>query len=475
MPRNRLEIKTVFKAVDEATQPIRRMARQLNKSLKPVLRSTSKVAKSMAKIGAMGATGAAGGIALITKSFADQIDVLRRYEGQLGISTELLQELGAVGGRVGMELDEVGDFIADSLAKIADARDAKSGALWGWLEDAGGPRAMEEFQKVSRKSADEQIKWVLKTGAAIKKSTDRLYYFDEVASDAGKRFSAIFKDGPEKFQEVREEAHRLGLVLDEDVYKRSVKARLAQLKLNASLAGLRNAIGSKVLPAIQPYVESLAEWVSANRELIGQKVGDLVKGVASALERVDWDLIKEAVSGAMEAIGEGFSSAAEGIPKLLDDLGDIRSHLQDIRDVAVKAANAVGYLFNFKGSPWDADQNYVIRQDEMTGKVRTALERERGKQDRVKALPLQKRLLWPLFHPNGEAPPAPVRLPDPRHLKSAPHATLGGLQAQGTSRVEGTIKVEIDQSGQVQRTTSKSRTPGVTLPIGTRRTVGVTP
>lgn len=53
--------------------------------------------------------------------------------------------------------------------------------------------------------------------------------------------------------------------------------------LKASVFGLRMIIVTRALPAVNDLIERLALWVSANRNLIGQKVGDYVKALADSM------------------------------------------------------------------------------------------------------------------------------------------------------------------------------------------------
>ena len=64
------------------------------------------------------------------------------------------------------------------------------------------------------------------------------------------------------------------------------------LLLQTAVGGLKNSIGSALIPVLQPLVDQLTDWISANRELIATKVaGNVTIGITrSTLKKIAGDL-----------------------------------------------------------------------------------------------------------------------------------------------------------------------------------------
>lgn len=61
--------------------------------------------------------------------------------------------------------------------------------------------------------------------------------------------------------------------------------------------GLRNAIGSKLFPLLQPLVDGLTRWIAANRGLIASDVENVVRALAEMINSVDWTAFNRFVFG----------------------------------------------------------------------------------------------------------------------------------------------------------------------------------
>jgi hypothetical protein len=80
--------------------------------------------------------------------------------------------------------------------------------------------------------------------------------------------------------------------------------------LDIALGGLKNTIGTALIPILQPLIEKMTSWVIANKELIATRFAEVAQGIADALAGIDWGGV---VNGAM-----GF---VNGIKDVVDWLG----------------------------------------------------------------------------------------------------------------------------------------------------------
>jgi hypothetical protein len=90
-----------------------------------------------------------------------------------------------------------------------------------------------------------------------------------------------------------------------------------------SIEGLANAISSKLAPVLKPLVDQFSTWVDKNRNLISQKIGDIVSGIADKIKAFDWQAawkniqaVFDKINAVVQSIG-GWKTALEGVIVIL--------------------------------------------------------------------------------------------------------------------------------------------------------------
>ena len=96
---------------------------------------------------------------------------------------------------------------------------------------------------------------------------------------SGAALIPFLNEGKSGIEGFRKEAEDLGIVLDEKSGKAFEQFEQDQIRVKASLEGLRNTAVKALLPALQEMVTGLLEWVKANREIIASTL----KGAVEAL------------------------------------------------------------------------------------------------------------------------------------------------------------------------------------------------
>ena len=90
-------------------------------------------------------------------------------------------------------------------------------------------------------------------------------------------------EGSAKLAELRQEARDLGIVLDKDTIAAGDDLGDSWDRLKAAADGLRYSIGGPLLDGIRETVDSIVQWVKANRQLIAQRMRGLIRGLGSAI------------------------------------------------------------------------------------------------------------------------------------------------------------------------------------------------
>ncbi|NKE48425.1 hypothetical protein HB662_26870 [Roseomonas frigidaquae] len=107
-------------------------------------------------------------------------------------------------------------------------------------------------------------------------------------SRAGAPLIAALTQGGAALREQMAEGFRLNPQINDGNIGALDRAEDAYAKLGVAITGVRDAISVRLMPALAPVIERMTEWTAANQDLIGARVSEWVKNVATAME--EWNL-----------------------------------------------------------------------------------------------------------------------------------------------------------------------------------------
>ncbi len=198
-----------------------------------------------------------------------------------GASINTLQELGYAAEASGSSLGEVTTGFRMISRYSKQAAD-------------GSATNRKELKKVGidyKKLADGTMtldEAYLKIGDSIKKmptAAGKSAQAMKFLGRAGANQIPFFEEGAEKINELRKEAHEFGNVMDEQTV-RGFKAYGDELgHLHARFDGLKTQIAVAVLPVMTELLEKVQKWIGKNRELIAQRLKQMLEGLVWAMEK----------------------------------------------------------------------------------------------------------------------------------------------------------------------------------------------
>ncbi|RKK02128.1 hypothetical protein EBE87_24365 [Pseudoroseomonas wenyumeiae] len=109
------------------------------------------------------------------------------------------------------------------------------------------------------------------------------------------------------------DARRFGLVTEQGAAA-AQKFELAQTHLQMAGEGLVNTIAQRLAPVISPLLERLANWIAANREMIGQRVEEIVTKLAGAVDRF-------VSGGGLQKLGDQILGICRGVESAIQWMG----------------------------------------------------------------------------------------------------------------------------------------------------------
>lgn len=212
---------------------------------------------------------------LVTKT-ADAAIGAERLSQKLGVSAESIQELGYAARVSGVEAEQ----LQIGMQKLAKG-------LYEAATKGTGPVA-ETFAKlgismqnpaVKSKDLGQTIELLAEKFKAMPDNATKTALAIELFGKSGTALIPLLNQGKDGIEAFRQEAEDLGIVLDQKTGKEFEKFEEDQIRVKASLEGLRNTAVKALLPALQEMVSGLVQWIKANKEVIASTI----KGAVEAL------------------------------------------------------------------------------------------------------------------------------------------------------------------------------------------------
>lgn len=229
-------------------------------------RLATRVAFVGAAIAAMGAAATAAAFRMV-EAFAAAGDEVAKTADRLGIGIERFQELRYAAGQNGIEADKFTMAMTKLNTNVG-------------LAASGTGEAAKVIEGLGLKIRDTEGK-VRSVGDLLPELADKFAAIEEPAVAAaaasllfgernGSKMLTLLRQGSSGMAELSAEARRLGLIIGEDAARGGEEFgdRMDDLKL--SLSGVRNIIGTSLLPRLTELASSLTEMVVANQGRIKQ-------------------------------------------------------------------------------------------------------------------------------------------------------------------------------------------------------------
>jgi hypothetical protein len=275
-------MKTAFnrKPIDANTGKVieaEKAFKNLNDAADEVGKSFQKIAITMAAIGA-----AAGGLFLVAKSTADFADSVSDTAKALGVGTRELQRLryaAQIGGATVEKMDTSLKFLARNAVEAAKGTGSQADAF-----KLLGVRVVDVNGKMK---TSEQL--ILETSDAFARMSDGAQKTATAMNIFGRDGAAMLpflSQGSVAIENMMREAEQLGYVLDEEALVAAGAFNDNMDRLKFAAIGLRNILGSELIPIFTEITSGIIEWVKANRELIKTGAKEWVESLGKVMSYV---------------------------------------------------------------------------------------------------------------------------------------------------------------------------------------------
>lgn len=253
--------------------------------------------------------GAAGGGFLgLSKSVAESAENMGIFAAKAGVGVEAFQKLAYGAGFSNIQTEEFGAMLGklgNTITSVATGNKDMAAAF-----KAAGVSVKTSGGQL--KTADQVMVELADTFASMRDGPEKTALAIKLFGEEGVKLIPFLSQGSAGIRALGADAEKLGIVFKADAAAAGGDFNKTLGDVKYALQGLGNTIGQEVLPIAQDLLGRLKDWITANRELIGQNVKAWVQGFAERLP----ELIQ-----AGRKVLDGLGRAVDWLGSLSDALG----------------------------------------------------------------------------------------------------------------------------------------------------------
>lgn len=202
-----------------------------------------------------GATAAASGVVKLATGSAATSDRVDKLSQKIGISREAFQELDYVTSQCGMSVESLQGGVKAMTSQMlaASKGTASSSAYFKEL----GVSVTDTSGKL--RSQEDVFFDVVTALQGMENETERNAIASKLLGKSATEMGPLLNAGAGAMEDMRQQAHDLGLVLEDDVINNGVNLTDAMDRMKRSFSAIVTKLGGSVMP----LVEKVADWITS--------------------------------------------------------------------------------------------------------------------------------------------------------------------------------------------------------------------
>jgi len=221
----------------------------------------------------LAAGGAVFGLAQKTANMGDEI---QKAALRTGFSTEAISELKHAAELSGTSIDSLETGIKRMASTIYDA-----GQGMGTATDALGSLGLS-YEQLSGLSPEEQFVTIAGALADVEDATTRAALAQDLFGRSGTDMLPMLADGSEGLAAMRQEAHELGIVFDQEAADAAAQFNDDLDRLKKAFGGTFQELANKLIPIfVDDLIPALRENLIPIVQTLADKIGELIEWFAN--------------------------------------------------------------------------------------------------------------------------------------------------------------------------------------------------
>ena len=243
-----------------SAEAVRAQERTLKSLRRTVYRTNQRFRQFRSSVlslrGAVGVLAGSAGLGLIIKRSLDTADSIAKTADAVGISTAALQELRFAADLSGVSIDGLDKALKFATKSIGELRTRTSSELTTALKDFDA-QLLSNIKNAG--SVEEALNLTFKRMGELEDATKKAAVAKAVFGRAGIDLVNIVRGGAGALEEMRREAQRLGIVIDDDLLRKAERAK-------DSLTILSTVLRTRVTQAVVENAEKIDRLAQALTE-----------------------------------------------------------------------------------------------------------------------------------------------------------------------------------------------------------------
>lgn len=277
---------------------------------KPIKNVEEKFSNLTSSVGtlALGIAGASASIFGFVKVSANMGEEIGKMSEKFGISAQAIQELQfAARGEAEALTSSLGLFARNTVAATKGSEEQASAfkKLGVNIKDTHGK--LKSTEDLITQSADGFKK--------LKNGSEKTALAMALFGRSGAELIPFLNQGSEEIARLREEARASGAVLSDDAVKGAMEFNDNLDDLIRTAKGVGASFASELFEPLGDIIKQFKAWISVNRKLIGQRIGEMIKGLVAFLS------IAVKFAGALIEAFMGLAEVFGGLENILKVIG----------------------------------------------------------------------------------------------------------------------------------------------------------
>lgn len=316
-------------AISETTSNAESMSSKVGSKFQSVGNKMTSLGKTLAPVSA-GVVAFGGALVASAKKTADQTDRIDKMSQKLGISRTAFQEWDYILSQNGASIDSMKmgmKTLNTQLDGVAQKGDTAGTAF---------ERLGLSWDDLKGKSQEEVFETTIRALQGVEDETERTALANQLLGRSGMELAPLLNSGAEATDKLRQKAHDLGMVLDDETIDAGVNMTDAMDTMKRTLATIGYTIGGAVMPYITKFCNYTAEHLP--------QIRDFVKGVAERFDSIPTPL-KKIIAVVLAVLAVASPALMIG-GKIISTIGTLIGSVGKVISVVSKVAGVAKALFS---------------------------------------------------------------------------------------------------------------------------------
>lgn len=218
------------------------------------------------------------GLGRMVKSVADFGDQLDETSKKIGLSTDAIQKFGYAAKLSGVEQGTFNAGLKIFSRNIGEAKNGSKSAIQSFKDLNLDPKKF--------KSNEEGFLAVAEAISKVPDPARQAALAMGVFGRSGAEFLPVFEGGSEELQRLAQRFEALGGLMGPEAIKNAREFNDAWDDIGVIFKGVKNEIGSALLPALRDLALGFTQWYIENRKNIKQKIHEYIDRISKSLKNL---------------------------------------------------------------------------------------------------------------------------------------------------------------------------------------------